>query len=409
MDDAKEHGSTSNYTGAPTTSSSRSSSVHLVGDEYSGFTASSSFEHPHPTTSRRTGSRSSSSTYIGTLSSGQSGPWDPVSFRVVLHDDASGSARNSTDFFSRNSDASISEEEVSLKRNTTSKSDSTAKFFRSILQRFGRSYNKRYEYLPNDKKEHDRMVLLHRVFLELFDGRLHLAPVVRPKRVLDLGTGPGDWPLEYARRNPTAEVLGIDLNPVRTSVKLPNCRFEVRDFAEEWNYDEKFDFIHMRMLGSLPSDDVFNSIFKNLNSGGWAEFTEWIIIIQSPDRSHEGSAFHRWNHLLCKALDKMGQPVHYPLELKPILQKKGFPVVYERKFAAPINRWPPGKQLDRLGTMMTTNFLSIIDTISLSLFTTSLGWSPKEVESLLRDVRQEIGDTRMHTFITLMTVFCQKP
>lgn len=93
------------------------------------------------------------------------------------------------------------------------------------------------------------------------------------------------------------------------------------------------------------------------------------------------------------ALDKMGQPVHYPLELKPILQKKGFPVVYERKFAAPINRWPPGKQLDRLGTMMTTNFLSIIDTISLSLFTTSLGWSPKEVESLLRDVRQEIGDT----------------
>lgn len=39
------------------------------------------------------------------------------------------------------------------------------------------------------------LVLQHQIIQEVLDGKLHLAPVKRARRVLDVGTGPGLWPL----------------------------------------------------------------------------------------------------------------------------------------------------------------------------------------------------------------------
>ncbi|KAI8952414.1 hypothetical protein F4801DRAFT_230287 [Xylaria longipes] len=89
-----------------------------------------------------------------------------------------------------------------LKRSATPTPGSTARKIRAILHKFDRSYNKRYDFLPNDAQEKDRNILQHNILLEMLDGKLHLAPVVNARRVLDLGCGPGIWPLEFARRNP---------------------------------------------------------------------------------------------------------------------------------------------------------------------------------------------------------------
>ncbi|KAI4196321.1 MAG: hypothetical protein LQ350_006638 [Teloschistes chrysophthalmus] len=45
--------------------------------------------------------------------------------------------------------------------------------------------------LPNDEQELDRIDLKHHVALLLSGGHLHLAPLVNPKRILDIGTGSG--------------------------------------------------------------------------------------------------------------------------------------------------------------------------------------------------------------------------
>ena len=64
-----------------------------------------------------------------------------------------------------------------------------------------------------------------------------------------------------------------------------------KDATEEWDFTEKFDFIHARMLGELPNKHrLIQEIYENLNPGGWAEFTEWAMIIRSPNRSLEGTA-----------------------------------------------------------------------------------------------------------------------
>ncbi|ORY70106.1 TAM domain methyltransferase, partial [Pseudomassariella vexata] len=262
--------------------------------------------------------------------------------------------------------------------------------------------------------------LQHKVLRELLDGRLHLSPVIRPARALDVGTGPGSWALVCLSRHPECDVVGIDIDPVRPPSAVPNCRFLVMDATEDWAFEEKFDFIHVRMVGDLPGKNkLIQSIFENLNPGGWVEFTEWIVLLQSPDHSFDGSAFHKWNCLLLKGksgasltralgLRKLGSSVFYPTEYKALLQKAGFDHVTERKHAAMTNPCYPGKSMQRLGALMTSNWMGVIEPLSVPVFA-SLGWSPEKTKSLLVDVRKEISDPRFHSFMTLMTVYCQKP
>lgn len=51
--------------------------------------------------------------------------------------------------------------------------------------------------IPNDDTEAGREGLRHALFKELLDGRLHLAPIDEyPQKILDIGTGFGDWAME---------------------------------------------------------------------------------------------------------------------------------------------------------------------------------------------------------------------
>lgn len=51
----------------------------------------------------------------------------------------------------------------------------------------------------------------------LCDAHLHLAPLVKPKRILDIGTGTGIWAIQMAEQNPESTIWGIDLSPIQPS------------------------------------------------------------------------------------------------------------------------------------------------------------------------------------------------
>ncbi|KAI0486769.1 S-adenosyl-L-methionine-dependent methyltransferase [Xylaria cf. heliscus] len=296
-----------------------------------------------------------------------------------------------------------------LKRTTTTKSGSTSRKLKAMLQKFGRQYNNHYDFLPNDAQEKDRNALQHDIVLEILDGKLHLAPVVNARKVLDLGCGPGNWPLDFSTRNPKTLVLGIDIDPIRPPFNLPNCRFQVADFYDKWSYGFKFDFIHLRHLGNIPKKELLITIYENLSPGGWAEFTEWVVAIQSTHKSVTETSFHKWLRYWKSGLKKMGKTVYYPLEYKRLLTEVGFKNVTERKYAVPVNPWPPGKQLQKVGSMMALNINTILEPMSMPVFTDVLGWSPDALESLLTEVRKELADVKMHAFMTLFTVYAQKP
>ncbi|KAK1511111.1 TAM domain methyltransferase, partial [Colletotrichum costaricense] len=284
--------------------------------------------------------------------------------------------------------------------------------FQSIFNKFAKT-GKRFGFVPNTKEEQDRNVLQHQIIAELFDHRLHLAPVVKARAALDVGTGPGLWALltaATAKKNPNCAVMGVDIEKVRPPYNVSNCQFKIMDITTDWNIGRQFDFIHVRMLGDIVEKEKFvDSIYRHLNPGGWVEFSEWIAILVSPDHSLEGTAFHKWNMLLQQGLQNMGRSMHYVSQYQPILEKSGFERMKLTKHAAPTNACYPGKKCQRFGTMMSSNWNAIIEPLSVPVFTIGLGWSEAQVLALVKKVRKEIDDTNYHSFMTLLTIYCRKP
>ncbi|KAF4502376.1 hypothetical protein FAGAP_1389 [Fusarium agapanthi] len=237
-------------------------------------------------------------------------------------------------------------------------------------------------------------------------------PMERPKRVLDVGTGLGTWALEFATKHPSCSVLGVDIEPVHPPYTKSNCSFKTFDITHDWDIFNggNFDFIHVRQIGDIgDKKKLIQSAFDNLRPGGWVEFTEWIAILQSPNHSLNGTEFRRWNDLMEQGMRNFGTTLKYPEKFKPFLQEAGFERVIETRHGAPTNACYPGKKLQRIGHLMTQNWLFILEPLTMPVFTQGLGWSPEQVKMFLADVKKEIGNTKYHSFMTLITFCAQKP
>jgi SAM-dependent methyltransferase len=127
--------------------------------------------------------------------------------------------------------------------------------------------------------EYSRQAFEHHALRVALRGD-YAAPLERPGRILDVGSGPGYWAHEMCAIFPQAYVVGLDIDPTqRPGEKPPNYHFIRASLLDPLPFaDNTFDYVHARLvMSSLPAKQV-PAIMAELvwvtAPGGWLEIAD---------------------------------------------------------------------------------------------------------------------------------------
>ena len=174
----------------------------------------------------------------------------------------------------------------------------------------GRRYLAHTPYaMPKDPQEVQRLDFQHFIIRQELHGN-YLAPLDRPKNILDVGCGTGRWAMEMAAEFPSARVVGIDLVLPDSAAALghglahqpENVTFLEGDILKGLPFDDaSFDFVHIRFLFLAVPEHVWPALLGELirvtRPQGWIESVEsWVTLSKT---FSSGYTFTEWlNELL---------------------------------------------------------------------------------------------------------------
>lgn len=276
-------------------------------------------------------------------------------------------------------------------------STGSERFIQDVMEN-GRRYCNSTYFMPNDEAEQTRLNIIHQAFLILLSGDLTKAPVPQgASRILDVGTGPGDWAVEMGERYPDAVIIATDISVFDAGpavLGLPNVQFQFDDAEEEWTYHESFDLIHFRGLSGSFRDwiAVYRQAFKHLKPGGYVEVVEWdsAADIFNVPKGETNS----YLDILISAMRNIAEATGYPRGREHLqrssLTSVGFVDVRQYDLPVPIGTWPDDPRQKTLGKMALIVMLEGLEAICLRQLTASGKWTVEEVRDLCEKVKLEI-------------------
>lgn len=234
---------------------------------------------------------------------------------------------------------------------------------------------------PRHPREVNRLDLQHYALREAMGGD-HFAPVEHPERILDVGTGTGQWCLDMVARFSQAFAVGLDL-VLGKPLEHRRYGFVRADVTAGLPFrEESFDLVHQRLLrAGIPVaawPAAIAELVRVTRPGGWVELVEIgeDVTRQGPATSELVTCLNRL--AADRGLDPDGRVVS---RLEGLLAESGLEDVTARRIELPVGEWGgrPGSFLasdmramfTRLGPAFEGRF-SIPQVRTLELIRTSL-------------------------------------
>lgn len=285
----------------------------------------------------------------------------------------------------------------------------TGSFLEQQHVEHGRTYCSDDYYMPHDEAEQTRQAITHQAFLQILDGQLSMTRIpASVSRILDIGTGTGDWATTIAERFPDAEVIATDIAPFQPTGVPPNLFFEVDDAREEWTYNKPFDFVHIRGLTGAFSDwrAIYSEARKHLRPGGTLEVADFGMI-NDPDSSPD-SYLSIFNGACQSAAEKAGTPIGLDHLKKATFEASGLSVARSRVLDVPIGTWSddPRKQIS--GKMALILALEGLEPTSLRLLTKHMGWKEEDVRDICEKVKSELMRPGVRASISCQVIVARR-
>jgi SAM-dependent methyltransferase len=242
---------------------------------------------------------------------------------------------------------------------------------------------------------------LHRVLRSVMGGN-HLAPLVEPGSILDVGCGTGQWAYEMCDEFPEARVVGIDLRPCKPSARS-SYRFVKANLLQGLPFlDGTFGYVHQRLLMSgVPMDSwpaAVAELARVTRPGGWLELHE-----TAPGMEPEGPATRRlydWLRELGRAAgtDTMGYILG---SLDRMLAATGARPKRDETLEVPVGGWA-----GPLGETVAASFASLFTGLTKT-FEARFGLPESECLSLVEAMLAEFEE--LQPIIYSRVVVGQRP
>ncbi|KAL8848696.1 MAG: hypothetical protein Q9221_006306 [Calogaya cf. arnoldii] len=283
-----------------------------------------------------------------------------------------------------------SEANLIVCRSSTGSLSLSGSVFEQILEN-DRGYANESYFMPCDEKEQTRLAITHQCFTSMLSGQLSFQNIPRSaKRILDVGTGIGDWAVGVAERYPTAEVTATDITCFQTTEVPSNVFFEIDDAQEEWTFTEPFDFIHLRGLSGAFSDwvAVYKEAHKHLQANGILEVADFGNITTT--EAIADSYLSIYNGACLSAAEKSGVTLGLDHMKKALLESAGFSIAKTRTLEIPLGTWSDDPRKKLAGKMALIAALEGLEARSLRLLTRHMGWKAEDVRDLCGKVQEEL-------------------
>ena len=249
--------------------------------------------------------------------------------------------------------------------------------------------------MPNDADEQTRQQILHEVFQHAMGDRLTTVPLHHPRKILDIGTGTGEWAMAMGDEYPDAEIIGTDIAKIQPTAVPLNVFFEIDDAEEDggWTWPEdEFDLVHLRfMLGAFKDwNAIYREAYRHLKPGGWIEIVDFDDQEAFLDYFRPDSKLRYWIHAVRTATQMAGRPRSVEhLEIES-LAAVGFVDISRNEQVIPMGVWPDDREEQKVGTHFLVAMLNGFKATCLRPLVEQLGWEYEKVNTYERFVVDEI-------------------